>query len=140
MHFDVWPNHALQRTASPPCARCLWIFQESPFRSTPASEAVAELGSLGHMDATPQTMRCESCDGSDFESLVHYGSYILRCRSCRSSGPATSWIAVGPRWSGSVRVFRDGDETGSPILEGVGSDLWREIGRLAADGTALVLR
>jgi hypothetical protein len=84
--------------------------------------------------------RCENCGGTDFDSLVQHGSYVLRCSSCGECGPATSWIAVGPTWSGMVRVFRDGDQAALPLLEGVGSDIWREIHQLAADGVTLVLR
>jgi len=72
--------------------------------------------------------------------LVQYGSFVLRCGSCHAPGPATSWIAVGSKWADTVKVFRDGDETSQPLLVGVGTDIWREIGRLAADGTTHVLR
>jgi len=92
------------------------------------------------MDTTSHEGRCEKCGGTAFDSLVRHGSYILRCSSCQEIGPATSWIAVGPEWTGTVRVFRDGEQTGAPLLEGVGSDIWREIRRLASDGTTLVLR
>jgi hypothetical protein len=64
---------------------------------------------------------------------------MIRCSSCRELGAATSWIAIGPKWTRLVRVFRDGEETGSPLLEGVGSEIWSDISRLASD-SVLVLR
>ena len=87
-----------------------------------------------------QDLRCEKCGGTAYESLVQHGSYILRCTACQTLGPATSWISVGPKWSGVVRVFRDGDETEPPLLHGIGSEIWQQIRQLAADGTTLLLR
>jgi hypothetical protein len=92
------------------------------------------------METIGHDVRCEKCGVTVFDSLVQHSSYILRCSSCREIGPATSWVVVGPKWTGTVRVFRDSEQTGAPLLEGVGSDIWREIRRLAADGTTLVLR
>jgi len=102
--------------------------------------AVPELDSLGHMSDFASGLRCEKCGGTSFDSLVQYGSFILRCGSCHAPGPVTSWIAIGPKWTDTVRVFRDGDQTSQPLLAGIGADIWREISRLAADGTTLILR
>jgi hypothetical protein len=85
-------------------------------------------------------LRCEKCGGTSFDSLVQYGSYILRCGSCCEPRPVTSWRAVGPKWTGTVRVFRDGEQSGKLLLAGVGADIWLEVSRLAADGTTLILR
>ena len=101
---------------------------------------MAQLFSLGHMSVFTQGSRCEKCGGTGIESLVQHGSYFSRCAACQTHGAATSWIAVGPKWNEAVRVFRDGDETGTPLLEGIGSQIWQEIRRLAADGTTLILR
>jgi hypothetical protein len=92
------------------------------------------------MNNSASGLCCEKCGGTSFESLVQHGSYILRCGSCHALGPVTSWIAIGPKWTDTVKVFRDGDHTNQPVLAGVGTDIWREISRLAADGTTLILR
>ena len=92
------------------------------------------------MDTSGQDLCCEKCGGAVFDAIVCHGSYMLRCSACKEIGPATSWIAIGPAWSETVKVFKDGETTGLPLLEGLGSDIWREIGRLASDGTTLVLR
>ena len=83
--------------------------------------------------------RCAQCGSSDFDALVQGGSYLLRCRSCREIDVATSWMAIGEKWNSFVRVFRDGDLDGNPLLEGSGSELVDEIEELAADGTTLIL-
>jgi hypothetical protein len=49
-------------------------------------------------------------------------------------------MAVGPRWEGTVRVYRDRQEDLGPVLEGRGTDIWQRVGQLAADGNTLVLR
>lgn len=92
------------------------------------------------MSDFPNSIRCETCGGNAFESLVQHGSYILRCRTCRTLGATTSWVTIGSKWNGVVKVFRNGEEAGVPILEGVGREIWQQIGRLASDGTLLVLR
>ena len=92
------------------------------------------------METPVDSLCCESCGGDSFDSLVQHGSYVLRCSSCHAIGPATSWMAVGPMWNEPVKVFRDGELSSPPLLEGLGSDLWREIRKLAADGTTLILR
>jgi hypothetical protein len=43
-------------------------------------------------------------------------------------------------WSHPVKVFRDNDHSGIPLLEGVGSSIWREIDSIAIDGTTLLLK
>jgi hypothetical protein len=83
-------------------------------------------------------LRCTQCNSPEYESIVQGGSYVLRCVKCKGSIVATSWISVGPRWKGNVRVYRDGGA--SPVLEGRGSMIWEHIMSLAADGTTLVLR
>lgn len=83
-------------------------------------------------------LRCSKCGSTDFEPIVQYGSYILRCGKCGLGTVATSWRSVGPQWNSRVLVHRDGES--SPILEGIGADIWRHIAALTADGTTLVLR
>ena len=95
---------------------------------------------LDHMDTTRDDLGCEKCGDTAFDSLVQHGSYLLRCSSCHALGPATSWIALGPKWVRPLKVFKDGELSGLPLLEGLGSDIWREISDLAADGTTLILR
>jgi hypothetical protein len=82
---------------------------------------------------------CSKCGSSDFDALVQGRSYLLRCRSCREIDVATSWIAIGKEWNWFVRVFRDGELHGDPLLEGIGSELIDEIEELSADGTTLIL-
>lgn len=96
--------------------------------------------SLGHMDTTGNEECCETCGCAVFEALVRHGSYMLRCSACGEIGLATSWIAVGPGWSEIVKVFKDGETAALPLLEGTGHEIWKEIRRLASDGTTLVLR
>lgn len=86
------------------------------------------------------TCVCEKCGGINFDKLVRHGSYIIRCSNCHNDLAATSWIAAGPRLEGVLRVFRDGQETGEPLIEGAASEIWREIGSLAEDVTTLILR
>ena len=83
---------------------------------------------------------CTKCGGTKFEPLVQYGSFILRCTSCREFGPASSWLSVGPRLSGTVNAFRDGEEDLPPLAQGLAVDVWQRIRDLASDGTAIVLR
>ncbi|MCH7725615.1 MAG: hypothetical protein IH991_03915 [Planctomycetes bacterium] len=80
------------------------------------------------------------CGSVNFDALVEYGSYILRCGDCREIGVATSWCAIGPEWAGYIRVFRDDDESAEPLIEGVGSEIHEQIGDIAATGQALILR
>jgi hypothetical protein len=74
------------------------------------------------------------------DAIVQGGSYCLRCAACGANVVATSWMAVGPIWSGVVRVYRDGREAEGPLLEGIGSELWQQIEKLASGGNTLVLR
>jgi len=83
--------------------------------------------------------RCGKCGSSNFDALVQYGSYLLRCQSCREIDVATSWMAIGPEWDSYVRVFRDGNLHGEPLLEAIGGELVEDIEQLAADGTILLL-
>ena len=88
----------------------------------------------------PGELRCFKCGATDTESIVQGGSYCLRCLTCHANVVATSWMAVGPQWSSVVRVYRDGHDAEGPVLEGVGSELWQRILKLASDGSTLVLR
>jgi hypothetical protein len=56
---------------------------------------------------------CWECGGSDFQMVVHLGSYILTCKACGAS-VATSFIAVAPLLTGEYRAS---------IID----DDWREI-------------
>jgi hypothetical protein len=49
-------------------------------------------------------------------------------------------MAVGPKWNQAVRVYRDGNTDGEPVLQGIGSAVWERIAALASDGTTLVLK
>jgi len=81
---------------------------------------------------------CRNCGATTWQSTVSYGSYSVRCEKCKS-GVATSWCAVAPKWTGMVRVFREG-EMKKAVLVGECSEIWQEISRLAADGTVLILQ
>jgi len=43
-------------------------------------------------------------------------------------------------WSSPVVVYRESDEAAGPLLQGVGSEIWEEIQKLADNGLILVLR
>src|SRR5690242_15131817 len=80
------------------------------------------MGELDCPDCGP-TEHLAGCDG---------GSYVLLCAKCRRDIVATSWLAIGPEWEGEVEVYRLGVKS-APLLRGVGSAIWKDIGRLADD-------
>jgi hypothetical protein len=86
-----------------------------------------------------EKLTCDACGGSEFEAVVRHGSYTLRCSACHSIGPSTSWMAVGLNIIERLTVFKEGRESHF-IFEGRGTDIWQAVLKLAADGTALILK
>lgn len=82
-------------------------------------------------------MKCG--EALEFDALVRGGSYVLRCRHCGGE-IHTSWMAIGPKWKHPVVVFEFGNESVDPLIEGIGSEIWKEIEKLASNGKTLVLR
>jgi hypothetical protein len=48
-------------------------------------------------------------------------------------------MAIGPKWNGHIKVFSQGDEKGEPLIEGTGSEIWKDVRRHASDGKTLVI-
>lgn len=82
---------------------------------------------------------CPYCGGTATEALVHYGSYTIRCAVCKQHTMTTSWGAVGPRWNSYLSAFEEGSDEQKPVVEGIGSEIYRKIGRIAATGRVLIL-
>lgn len=85
-------------------------------------------------------LHCPDCGPTELLAGCDGGSYLLLCAKCREPVVITSWCAVGPQWKGVIQVYRLGDES-SPLLRGVGSAIWEQIGQLADDlGEVVIIR
>jgi hypothetical protein len=94
---------------------------------------------LGY-EMSSDDLRCARCKMTNLEAVVQHGSYILRCAVCKEYVIGTSWISVGPLWRHRVQVYADDVAASVPLLEGIGSEIAEQIGKMAEDGTTLVLR
>ncbi|MDB5323039.1 MAG: hypothetical protein JWN40_4670 [Phycisphaerales bacterium] len=83
--------------------------------------------------------RCFKCGSDANEWTVEGLSLHVRCAACKSGIVATSWEPVLAVWHSRVRVYRDGELAGEPVLEGVASALHDSILELAVGGAVLVL-
>ncbi len=92
------------------------------------------------IDKLSDGLRCDKCGGTVFDGIVSGLSFSFRCCSCHSPGPATSWSAVGPKWEGTIKVYRDEGVIDAPVLEGEGKEIWQEIRQLSLGGKRLLLR
>ena len=43
------------------------------------------------------TEKCSVCGNAGWGNFVQHGSFMLRCLSCKTVGPVTSWISIGPK-------------------------------------------
>jgi hypothetical protein len=83
-------------------------------------------------------MECPSCGPTEVISACDGLGYLLLCARCRGFITGTSWCAVGPKWRGEVIVYRLGAES-EPLLRGVVSTIWEDIGRLADPSRPVIL-
>jgi transcription initiation factor TFIIIB Brf1 subunit/transcription initiation factor TFIIB len=90
------------------------------------------------MKDNEESFNCPGCQATEFDAIVRGGSFVVVCKSCAWSA-ATSWMAIGPKWNGHIKVFSQGDEKGEPLIEGTGSEIWKDVRRHASDGKTLVI-
>lgn len=78
------------------------------------------------------TLFCYQCGKKEFGIFINYGSYIMKCVRCRADGPATSFMAVGPKLTGSYRAIEVDSDFNSveTIFEG---DIQEGIAKIKAE-------
>ncbi|MGQ2929741.1 MAG: hypothetical protein ACT6Q3_04655 [Sphingopyxis sp.] len=85
--------------------------------------------------------RCDDCGSSKFETIVHYGSYISACATCRQ-GPTTSFMAVAPALTGIYRATLIDDDWRhlEQIYEGQGVGFVEAVRIAAQSGSRVLIR
>ena len=83
---------------------------------------------------------CPRCGSDANEWVIQSRSFCIRCADCQCGIMATTWEPLFAGWKARVRLYRDGDESGTPVLEGVAGELQEQILKLTSGGRALILR
>jgi len=139
--FIEWAlNQALQWTPTLRDFLChsLRSFYGTKTRSVPGP---LNLALCVKRDRAMESEECPDCGAKSVKAFVHYGSYFTRCTACEYSGPATSWMAIGPKIEGHIyAILLDGAYKQQELIAaGKGSDIYQAVGRVAGQGKCVLL-
>lgn len=86
---------------------------------------------------------CHACSGTSLDSIVEYGSYLLRCAHCGEGVVATSFIAFRERTE-TFQAYLDPGAGNAPspaqqIAQGSLHAIHGQVGAIAATGQRVLL-